>query len=503
MKKNQYLLTILVALALLVCVGMGWGLEWADRIQITNHTSGMMSNLYFDAKADAAGNFHLFYFLDDVQDSVGVYYTKCDGEGRILINPMLIFPGLNEDRFWESGRAMCVDPDNNAHILTKDDHEYYYAIIDENGEYIHEPAIIEGLAHPWYGGVLSPVSSAMSHLEMTSDGNLVMECSDLVSREDEIKAITYTRFTPEGELIDSTRIVHWAENESVWGPTRFYLDQNDNMYFTWRLLRTIPNGGNTGRFAMVTAADSVVVANYQAPQHREFVGASSLGGVTTDSHGNIYLLLSESAENGLVIIRKMNCDMEVLADVEMGYSGFSHFLEVIFCANDTIYAIHFSPHEGYDENCFLMAVDTTGNQIDSLEAVPYASGARIHAMMVDNEIYIIYLSRGDDDDQYDVYMSHTISESAIISPNEPLSYSLVEVFPNPFNNAFNIILPPENRGSVLVSIFDMNGRKVFQTNHSSNVGIVSIDATNFPTGEYIVHLKSEKFSQTIPVSCLK
>ncbi len=77
------------------------------------------------------------------------------------------------------------------------------------------------------------------------------------------------------------------------------------------------------------------------------------------------------------------------------------------------------------------------------------------------------------------------------------------VFPNPFNNAFNIMLPLENRGSVSVSIFDMNGRKIFQTNHSSKLGVISIDAANFPTGEYLVHLKSDKYSQTIPVSCLK
>ncbi len=95
--------------------------------------------------------------------------------------------------------------------------------------------------------------------------------------------------------------------------------------------------------------------------------------------------------------------------------------------------------------------------------------------------------------------------NGIATPDEgqiPDSFSS-KVFPNPFNNAFNIMLPAENRGSVMVSIFDINGRKVFQTNHSSNVGIVSIDATNFPTGEYILHLKSDQYSQTIPVSCLK
>jgi len=77
--------------------------------------------------------------------------------------------------------------------------------------------------------------------------------------------------------------------------------------------------------------------------------------------------------------------------------------------------------------------------------------------------------------------------SAPISKKNPEG---VSIYPNPNKDILYIDLPGNE--NYLIEIFDIKGRKVFETNGKSNK--ITINTNGFPKGDYLINIKTEKIS---------
>ncbi|MDZ4681850.1 MAG: T9SS type A sorting domain-containing protein, partial [Saprospiraceae bacterium] len=74
----------------------------------------------------------------------------------------------------------------------------------------------------------------------------------------------------------------------------------------------------------------------------------------------------------------------------------------------------------------------------------------------------------------------------VSSEEEKVTAQMVQVFPNPANNEFNVILP-EGAGSFAVSILDMTG-SLLGTNLSGSENL-RMDISHLPSGIYLLEIK--------------
>ena len=81
----------------------------------------------------------------------------------------------------------------------------------------------------------------------------------------------------------------------------------------------------------------------------------------------------------------------------------------------------------------------------------------------------------------------------------PLEYSLNPAYPNPFNPSTNIsYLLPEN-GEIIISIYDINGRKIetlLQTNQAAGNYTINWNAKDLASGLYFVKLDADEYVKT-------
>ena len=90
-------------------------------------------------------------------------------------------------------------------------------------------------------------------------------------------------------------------------------------------------------------------------------------------------------------------------------------------------------------------------------------------------------------------------------PGKPLNYSL-QVYPNPFNPAANVVYTIPERGLVKIKLFDVLGREVKEIfNGEAEAGnhTLVINGTDLSSGVYFVRFVSKNFTETQKVLLLK
>ena len=73
-----------------------------------------------------------------------------------------------------------------------------------------------------------------------------------------------------------------------------------------------------------------------------------------------------------------------------------------------------------------------------------------------------------------------------------LTYNRLEVYPNPFNPEFNIVITSEKEQEAKLQIYDQLGRKILnETNFSTKKGenVIKLNFENYPSGVYIILAK--------------
>ncbi len=73
---------------------------------------------------------------------------------------------------------------------------------------------------------------------------------------------------------------------------------------------------------------------------------------------------------------------------------------------------------------------------------------------------------------------------------EKVSENTVNIFPNPATDMINVSLPFDFGNNVLVSIFNVEGKLVF--NESINGNTFNVKVSDFPKGTYNIRIISEK-----------
>lgn len=75
---------------------------------------------------------------------------------------------------------------------------------------------------------------------------------------------------------------------------------------------------------------------------------------------------------------------------------------------------------------------------------------------------------------------------------------IIDAWPNPSKDKFNIMIASPIEGDVEVEIFGQRGERLFNTKTQSNV-VVEVDATKFPAGLYMVKAKQMIYEKTLKI----
>lgn len=99
-----------------------------------------------------------------------------------------------------------------------------------------------------------------------------------------------------------------------------------------------------------------------------------------------------------------------------------------------------------------------------------------------------------------------IEKRALINDELPLETALDIAYPNPFNPTTSIRYSLSENHTVLLEVFNLNGTKVAtltQGNQNAGRYTVTFNASNLPSGTYIVRLSTENMVQTQKITLIK
>jgi len=78
-----------------------------------------------------------------------------------------------------------------------------------------------------------------------------------------------------------------------------------------------------------------------------------------------------------------------------------------------------------------------------------------------------------------------------LSVNEQPNVVAVGVFPNPFNDSFQVVVDGSVKGNVQMDLFDLNGRLV-KSETKANAQNMTLDASNLPVGMYMLNVHTNE-----------
>lgn len=110
----------------------------------------------------------------------------------------------------------------------------------------------------------------------------------------------------------------------------------------------------------------------------------------------------------------------------------------------------------------------------------------------DNIVYFAWKMETDQPNYYSI--DNVIITGSVLGTNE-LENTKVAVYPNPSNGNINISSQID-LGETKISIYDINGRKVFNKDVSLH-NSVNVNAENLNTGLYIMQIEGVDYSQTV------
>jgi hypothetical protein len=88
----------------------------------------------------------------------------------------------------------------------------------------------------------------------------------------------------------------------------------------------------------------------------------------------------------------------------------------------------------------------------------------------------------------------------------PITYSIANIYPNPFNPITTIKYGLPEYGTVKITVYDISGRQVTRlVNKIEAPGFHSVawDASSFPSGLYFIRMTSNNFTDTRKVLLIK
>jgi len=167
-----------------------------------------------------------------------------------------------------------------------------------------------------------------------------------------------------------------------------------------------------------------------------------------------------------------------------------------------------------DESKIIVQIFNEGSEKDFSIDVPLGSTS-VERFLTSNNESEEFLSMGTSEiDYYNRYFTTTLPElsltSLVFNIDESLSnngFTLIDnnefnviVFPNPFEDNLNLILPEHS--DYQIKIYDLKGSKLFD-NSITNKKEVLLDISQFQKGTYLVNITSLSNQKTITKKIIK
>tara|TARA_B100001250_G_scaffold398851_1_gene407593 strand:- start:191 stop:781 length:591 start_codon:yes stop_codon:yes gene_type:complete len=96
--------------------------------------------------------------------------------------------------------------------------------------------------------------------------------------------------------------------------------------------------------------------------------------------------------------------------------------------------------------------------------------------------------------------------STLDNDPRPEQYSLLEVFPNPFNPSTNIYFSLQEYGYIELKLFNISGQELTVLNNdfmSPGKHSIRLDGTKYSSGTYFINLKTNSFATTQKIILVK
>ena len=114
--------------------------------------------------------------------------------------------------------------------------------------------------------------------------------------------------------------------------------------------------------------------------------------------------------------------------------------------------------------------------------------ATIEMLKLSPYAFMGYILEGiwEDPDPDDWTVTIDLNSPVYIGVTEILNVNNVILFPNPSKGVFNLLLP-ETKSKILINVFDINGKKVYEKESKGNRNVI-IDISDQAVGQYIIQL---------------
>lgn len=125
-----------------------------------------------------------------------------------------------------------------------------------------------------------------------------------------------------------------------------------------------------------------------------------------------------------------------------------------------------------------------------------------------NTYYSTYVHQDDCDDPTQPCIEDTESPLTESQPDEskPESFDLHSAYPNPFNPVTNLSFDLPEESQVSLAVYDLLGRQVQQVvsgTKQAGTHTYSFDASDLPSGTYIVRMAADGFEKTMNITLVK
>ncbi|MCF7811129.1 T9SS type A sorting domain-containing protein [bacterium] len=512
--------TIIMVLSIIVVMAAGiegelCAQEWSEPVELAPEARNEFIDNDYETAVDSQGNIHLLFTVQQYNDQYQcnrLRYSKFDPHGESLQEPILL---QGEDINTSHGK-IYIDEDDLVHILFKGRDEdnnlqYLYTCYDQNGGYIVEPVIIEGL---YYTVPYFPYQ-----FFRRSDGTFIFTILAYHEHNEVDSAIThwvsYARFSEEGELIGEPHYLFTAEDPRY---EEYYklmssVDSNDNLHLAWRLTNT--DQEDYILYACVSPDDEIITEpTFITPQFND--RHYHLNGLSALNRQAVYVIMADnrpSEDPHITYLQKMNseCETEFYADIITDMNG-DHSTYFNKWNNQFLFTGIIKPDTLDRSLYFYTSMDTTGNVIDEIELIRERPSPSSYPLQIQRagDTLSVFNFRYYGWPEFGLEMVQKVVDNQSVSETNisynPKHFFIDVAYPNPFNSTTTITYGLGKPAPTRLVVYDISGREIavlLDGNETAGTHSVSWDATGLTSGVYFCRLQSEGQAKTVKLAMIR
>ena len=503
--ESPRMLSFLALFCVLTALGqVSFGREWSEQVRMTHAGPNYLSTRNMRVVKDSRDDIHVLYTYQSVEDEnlaeAQPVYQKFNRYGEALTEPIMVGLIANMPDTIAGGMDLFCDRDDQITILWGN-RAKWISRLGQDGEVIIANSLLEGFGTFFHE---SP------RMVVDSEGNIILMALVLLppDREEHYTTMTYGRFTPEGELIDSLHILWEEESEGGYARTfQMYIGSGDTLHIAFQ----VNYNEYTVHYFKISPDDEYVVDDFLIPRI-DWGGGSMYVDFAVDALNRPVFIGLDGDENYLM---RFNTVLEREFLTHIGRRGYGPGGEIVIDENGHIHIVDSFDEDELNDGVLCIGYaeyNENGEIIDSLQVIHDqsmrqgrrpANWAKIGIFASsDSGVGVVWADYRYIDYEADVaaelFMRYSVSPNSVKKedPSLPGAMLLHPAYPNPFNSITTVrfSLPASER--VRLSIFDLCGREVaVLANRQFAAGQHSAhwNATDFSSGVYFCRIRAGDF----------